>query len=111
MSKVVVHLTNDSSLTLSDVELVADDVNDTIDQVPGGDAASVSKVLSTDNVTEAASGTGYNLELPTGLQKIIVARAKYRDPISNKIATYYGNAVVFVSDSLGEISIRMVALP
>lgn len=114
MSKVTVHLTHDSSVTLSDVEVVADDVADTIDRVPDGEAMGISKTSQTtvaSQSTETAAGLGYNLELPTGLQKIIVARAKYRDPVSNRIATYYGNAVVTVNEALGDVSIQMVAIP
>ena len=114
MSKVIVHLTHDSAVTLSDVEVVADDVADTIDRVPSGDAMGISKTSQTtvaSQSTETAAGLGYNLELPTGFQKIIVARAKYRDPVSNRIATYYGNAVVTVNEALGDVSIQMVAIP
>lgn len=107
MTKVLVHLEHDSGVSLSDVELVADDVVRLIDQDPT--AAKPSQVLQA--VASNTSPSSYNLELPLGTEKIIVARAKVRDAASNVVSTYYGNAVVTLDESVGDITIQMIAVP
>ena len=119
MSKVTVTLQHDSGLTLSDVELVADDVMTTIDQVPSpeDDAMPVSKagsgsvVLNASAIDASSTASSYRLELPRGSQKIIVARAKSHDPQSNAVASYYGNVVVTANEAVGEVTIQLVAIP
>ncbi|CAN5700731.1 hypothetical protein BH10BDE1_BH10BDE1_02220 [soil metagenome] len=114
MSKVTVTLQHDSALTLSDVELVADDVMTTIDQVPGpdADAMPISKAGSGSVVLNATAidASSYSLELPRGSQKIIVARAKSHDPKSNAVASYYGNVVITANEAVGEVTIQLVAV-
>lgn len=115
MSKVQVHLQHDSALALSDVELVADDVMTTIDNVPGpdSDALPLSKSSPRSIVLSATatSESSYSFELPRGAQKIIVARAKSRDPVSNTIASYYGNVIVTANQAVGDVTIQLVAIP
>lgn len=117
MSKVTVHLSHDSNVALSDVELVADDVMHSIDDVPDADdpeqivAGKFSGGTSVIASATPNSPSSFDLELPLGSEKIIVARAKVRDPASNQVASYYGNKVVTLNNSVGEITIQMVALP
>jgi hypothetical protein len=115
MSQLQVHLQHDSDLALSEVELVADDVVTSIDDVPGpsDDAMPVSKPGSASVVlnTTANEDSSYSLELPRGAQKVIVARAKSRDPVSNAVSSYYGNVIVTTDEAFGDVTIQLVALP
>ena len=122
MSKVLVHLDHDAGSPLTDVELYADDA--------------VRSVKSTDPVTAIVSeakldravefatslairlaappdekGSSYNLEIPIGSQKLIVARAKVYDTASGRFATYYGNTFAQFDQAAGEITIKLIALP
>lgn len=101
-------------ITLSEVEVVADDVMHEMKEA--GALSSLAKTVQAEAsaATAVAPSTlaSYSLELPIGTEKIIVARAKVRDPVSNEIASYYGNAVVNPSDtSESEVTIKLIALP
>lgn len=115
MSTVEVHLTHDPGLILSDVELVADDVMTTIDRVPS--SASIVPEIETQSTSvvldapKTTIGSSFMVELPRGAQKIIVARAKTRDPVSNAVSSYYGNAILTPHEASSEVTIQLVAQP
>ncbi len=117
MSQVQVRLDHGTMGTLSDVDLYADDAvsalksSDPISKSTRADSTSTTALAIRLAAPQESAGATFNLELPLGSQKLIVARAKLHDPMSNQISTYYGNAFVHSNDSTSEVTIKMVAHP
>lgn len=105
MSKVLVTLQHPDGAVLSNVQLVADDVNVAMDEFAAHKSSSAGDVEATENPSS------FSLNLPLGEQKIIVARGKLIDSATGAVSNVYGNTVVTVSEALGNVTINLVVLP